>query len=72
MAFMARRENVLQRNARHRPAKLLDVGERPIDSGLTTIGLGDDAGDRLAVPSNDQCFAALNLIQKTGQFGLGL
>jgi hypothetical protein len=66
MSFVARRENFLQWNARHRPAEFLDLGRYAVDLVLATVGLRDDSGNRLAMSRDNDGFAALDRIEQAG------
>ncbi len=64
---MARGKNFFQRQLRRRPAKGRDFLHDPRDFLPTLIGLGNKARNRLAVPGDDQCLTALDLIQQAGK-----
>ena len=51
-------------------AKLLYIFERLIDLLLPPMHLGDDAGDRPAMPGDDDGLAALDLVEQLGKVGL--
>jgi hypothetical protein len=67
MALVTPRKDILERNAGHRLAELLDLGERVSCIYPTTRRLGNDAGDGLAVTGNHDRFAALDLVKKLGR-----
>src|ERR1700738_2659290 len=72
MAFVARREDFLQRNAWHCLAEFLDLSKHMLDFGLTPIRLGNDAGNWFAMSGDDNGLAALDRVQQAGQLRLSL
>ena len=49
-------------------AKLLDVFDRLVDLLLPLMRLGDDAGDRPAMPGDDDRLTPLDLVEQLGSF----
>jgi hypothetical protein len=70
MAFMARGQQLRNRDPADPVPELSDIRYGLVDLGLPTLCLRHNPSDRPAVASDDDSFAALHLVEKLRQMGL--
>jgi hypothetical protein len=72
MAFVTRREDVLERDSWHGFPEFLDFSQCAIDFCPAAIGFRNQPSDPLAVTRDDDALTAFNLIEEAWQVRLGL
>src|SRR5258708_2309159 len=71
-ALIARRQELSHRNSLGPFSDLQDSCNSFVDLALPLVRFGHNPGDRAAVPSDDQSFAPLDLVEELRQMSLGL